>query len=170
MPLNLRRTSSLPAIRARAGSGTGRLWSKVHRLRSIGSSCQLLAFKQFVTPPREEPVCLFVTYKLQSAYVMEVRYYITKTGKDVVDEWIAGLADDRAEARIFARIERLSSRNFGDHKSLGGGLFELRIDVDPGYRVYCAMMGRTCVLLLCGGINASSRPTFGANVRTSTVT
>jgi putative component of toxin-antitoxin plasmid stabilization module len=36
---------------------------------------------------------------------MEVRYYITKTGKDVVDEWIAGLADDRAEARIFARIE-----------------------------------------------------------------
>ena len=82
---------------------------------------------------------------------MEVRYYITKTGKDVVDEWIAGLADDRAEARIFARIERLSSRNFGDHKSLGGGLFELRIDVDPGYRVYCAMMGRICVLLLCGG-------------------
>jgi putative addiction module killer protein len=82
---------------------------------------------------------------------MDVRYYITKTGKDVVDEWIAGLADDRTEARILARIERLSSGNFGDRKALGGGLFELRIDTGPGYRVYCAMIGRTCVLLLCGG-------------------
>jgi putative addiction module killer protein len=62
---------------------------------------------------------------------MDVRYYITKTGTDVVDEWVAGLADDRAEARIFARIERLSRGNFGDHKSLGGGLFELRIDTGP---------------------------------------
>ena len=82
---------------------------------------------------------------------MDVRYYITKTGTDVVDEWIAGLADDRAEAGIFARIERLSRGNFGDHKSLGGGLFELRIDTGPGYRIYCAMIGRTCVLLPCGG-------------------
>ena len=82
---------------------------------------------------------------------MEVRYYITKTGKDVVDQWIAGLADNRAEGRIFARIERLSSGNLGDHKSLGGGLFELRIDTGPRYRIYCAMICRTCVLLLCGG-------------------
>jgi putative addiction module killer protein len=83
--------------------------------------------------------------------VVDVRYYITKTGRDVVDEWIAGLADDRTEARILARIERLSSGNFGDRKSLGGGVFELRIDSGPGYRIYYAMIGRTCVLLLCGG-------------------
>src|SRR5271170_5345288 len=82
---------------------------------------------------------------------MEVRYYITKTGMDVLDEWIAELADDRAEARILARIERLSSGNLGDRKSLGGGLFELRIDTGPGYRLYYAMIGRTCVLLLCAG-------------------
>jgi putative addiction module killer protein len=82
---------------------------------------------------------------------MDVRYYITKTGTDVVDEWIGGLADNRTEARIFARLERLSSGNFGDHKSVGGGLFELRINTGPGYRIYYAMIGRTCVLLLCGG-------------------
>jgi putative addiction module killer protein len=82
---------------------------------------------------------------------MDVRYYITQTGKDVVDEWIARLADDRAEAKIFARIERLSSGNFGDCRSLGAGLFELRIDTGPGYRIYYATIGRTCVLLLCGG-------------------
>src|SRR5579863_5696825 len=89
---------------------------------------------------------------------MDVRYYITKAGRDVVDEWIAGLADDRAEARVLARIERLSSGNFGDRKSLGGGLFELRIDTGPGYRVYCAMIGRTCVLLLCGGDKRKQSP------------
>jgi putative addiction module killer protein len=82
---------------------------------------------------------------------MEILYYITKAGRDVVDDWIFGLADERTEARILARIERLSSGNFGDCKSLGGGLFELRIDTGPGYRVYYAMVGRTCVLLLCGG-------------------
>lgn len=82
---------------------------------------------------------------------MELVYYITKTGRDVVDDWIAGLADERTEARIFARIERLSRGNFGDRKSLGGGLFELRVDTGPGYRIYYAMIGRTCVLLLCGG-------------------
>jgi len=40
---------------------------------------------------------------------------------------------------------------FGDCKSLGGGLFELRINYGPGYRLYYAMIGLTCVLLLCGG-------------------
>lgn len=83
--------------------------------------------------------------------MIEIRYYVTSAGKDVVDEWIASLADDRTEARIFARIERLSGGNFGDYKSLGGGLFELRIHTGPGYRLYYAMIGRTCVLLLCGG-------------------
>jgi len=34
---------------------------------------------------------------------------------------------------------------------LRAGLFELRIDWGPCYRVYYAMTGRICVLLLCGG-------------------
>jgi len=41
--------------------------------------------------------------------------------------------------------------NFGDCKSLRLGLYELRIDWGPGYRVYYAMIGKDCVLLLCGG-------------------
>jgi len=49
------------------------------------------------------------------------------------------------------RIDRLSAGNFGDCKSLRGGLFELRIDWGPGYSVYYALDGETCVLLLCGG-------------------
>ena len=66
-------------------------------------------------------------------------------------EWLEDLADDRATAKIADRIDRLSRGNFGDRKALGRGLFELRIDWGPGYRVYYAMIGRTCVVLLCGG-------------------
>jgi len=41
--------------------------------------------------------------------------------------------------------------NFGDCKSLHKGLFELRIDWGLGYRIYYAMLGTSCVLLVCGG-------------------
>jgi putative addiction module killer protein len=83
--------------------------------------------------------------------VIELRRYQTRTGRDVFGEWLAGLNDNRTRARIIARTDRLQAGNFGDCKSLRGGLFELRIDWGPGYRVYYAMIGQTCVLLLCGG-------------------
>lgn len=82
---------------------------------------------------------------------MELRRYLTESGRDVFGEWLAGLRDVRTKAKIVARIDRLSAGNFGDCKALRGGLFELRIDWGPGYRVYYAMVGRACVLLLCGG-------------------
>ena len=66
-------------------------------------------------------------------------------------DWLARLADLQAKARILARIDRLAVGNFGDSKQLRGGISELRIDWGPGYRVYYALVGRTCVLLLCGG-------------------
>jgi putative addiction module killer protein len=83
--------------------------------------------------------------------VVEVRRYLTVAGRNVFSEWLAGLADAHAKARIADRIDRLAVGNPGDYKALSGGLFELRIDWGPGYRVYYAMIGRTCVLLLCGG-------------------
>ena len=64
---------------------------------------------------------------------------------------LARLADNQARARILARIDRLAVGNSGDSKLLRGGVSELRIDWGPGYRVYYAMIGKTCVLLLCGG-------------------
>lgn len=82
---------------------------------------------------------------------MEVLRYVSESGKDVVGDWLAGLADAQAKARIAARIARLAVGNFGDCKPVQGGVSELRIDWGPGYRVYFAMAGRQCVLLLCGG-------------------
>src|SRR3972149_451534 len=83
--------------------------------------------------------------------MFEVRRYRTTAGDEPVTEWLSALNDAQARARINARIARLSAGNFGDCKPLRGGVWELRIDWGPGYRVYYAMLERTCVLLLCGG-------------------
>jgi putative addiction module killer protein len=82
---------------------------------------------------------------------MEVLRYLTAEGKDVFGEWLVNLHDARAKARIAVRIARLTVGNFGDCKPVGDGVSELRIDYGPGYRVYFGMVGRVCVLLLCGG-------------------
>ena len=82
---------------------------------------------------------------------IEIRHYVSRAGKDVFDDWLSQLADARAQAKIASRINRLAAGNFGDCRPLRQGVSELRIDWGPGYRVYYAMLGRVCVLLLCGG-------------------
>jgi putative addiction module killer protein len=66
-------------------------------------------------------------------------------------DWIKGLNDKVSQSIINARIRRLSAGNFGDTKSVGGNVFELRIDFGPGFRVYFTRRKRTVVILLCGG-------------------
>ena len=83
--------------------------------------------------------------------LIEIRHYVNRSGRDVFDDWLTRLDDARAQAKIASRINRLAAGNFGDCKSLRQGLFELRIDWGPSYRVYYAMIGRECVLLFCGG-------------------
>jgi putative addiction module killer protein len=90
--------------------------------------------------------------------MVEIRHYVTRSGIDVLAEWLAELADDHARARIADRIDRLAEGNFGDRKSLGGGLGELRIGWGPGYRVYYSMIGRACVVLLCAGDKRRQAP------------
>jgi putative addiction module killer protein len=67
------------------------------------------------------------------------------------EHWIAKLRDLRAQLRIRARIERLSSGNPGDIKPVGAGVAELRVDYGPGYRVYILQRGEVLIVLLCGG-------------------
>ena len=83
--------------------------------------------------------------------MIEVRRYVSRSGRDLFDDWLSALADRRTQAKIASRVNRLAAGNFGDSKSLGRGLWELRVDWGPGYRVYYAMIGTACVLLLCGG-------------------
>ena len=72
-----------------------------------------------------------------------------------VSEWIAHL-DVSPRARIVTRIRRIQTTgNFGDHKYVDGGVWELRIDFGPGYRLYFAKRGESVILLLVAGDKSS---------------
>ncbi|MBA7586579.1 hypothetical protein ES708_28581 [subsurface metagenome] len=60
---------------------------------------------------------------------------------EMFTQWLDGLLDIRARARILVRIDRLAAGNPGDVKAVGEGVSELRIDYGPGYRVYYTMQG-----------------------------
>ena len=63
------------------------------------------------------------------------------------------VGDERqaGRARILVRIDRLADGNAGKYRSLGGGIFELKINFRPGYRVYYVNRGGVLIVLLCGG-------------------
>ena len=83
--------------------------------------------------------------------MFEIRRYRTAAGVEPLTEWLSGLRDRQARARILVRLERVAVGNFGDCKFLRDGVSELRIDWGPGYRVYYRRDGRTLIVLLCGG-------------------
>ncbi len=74
--------------------------------------------------------------------------------------WIRGLRDRVAVARINARLRNVSLGNVGDARSVGDGLFELRVHHGPGYRIYFLREG-SAVVLLCGGDKGSQNRDIG---------
>jgi putative addiction module killer protein len=81
----------------------------------------------------------------------EVAHYLNEAGKDLYQEWLDRLKDRTAKARITMRINRMAIGAFGDCKPISDGVWELRVDHGPGYRVYYAQAGKQLVLLLLGG-------------------
>lgn len=72
-------------------------------------------------------------------------------------QWLSGLADRAARKRISNRITRLEVGLFGDTKSVGDGILELRVHHGPGYRLYLVRRSFVVVILLCGGTKGSQR-------------
>jgi putative addiction module killer protein len=70
-------------------------------------------------------------------------------------EWLSHLADQKAKARILARLTAAALGNFGDCEPVGEGVSEMRIHVGPGYRVYYVRTGSAIYILLAGGTKAS---------------
>jgi putative addiction module killer protein len=70
---------------------------------------------------------------------------------DVFVDWLDGLKDIRARARVLVRIERLAAGNPGDVKPVSESISELRISYGPGYRVYFKKRGKELIILLAGG-------------------
>jgi putative addiction module killer protein len=86
----------------------------------------------------------------------EIRIYEDEEGRAPFSEWM-----DRQDAplygRVMARLERVELGNLGDHRGVGDGVFELKIDFGPGYRVYFGLDGSELVVLLIGGTKKTQR-------------
>ncbi len=82
----------------------------------------------------------------------QIEHYLSAgEHKDLYIDWLQRLRDRQAKVAVVRRVTRVELGSFGDHKFCRDGVWELRIDVGPGYRVYYAMAGHRVVLLLCGG-------------------
>ncbi len=81
----------------------------------------------------------------------EIRRYTTEEGKVPFTDWLDSLRDRNVRVRIKSRLDRVEEGNLGDFKSVGEGVFELRINYGPGYRVYFGQVGFTIVVILIAG-------------------
>ena len=85
-------------------------------------------------------------------------FSIQKT--DIFDKWLTKLRDLKGKAKILTRLKRAELGNLGDHKALGDGLFEMRVDSGPGYRVYFMKVKNRIIILISGG----SKSTQGKDI------
>ena len=82
-------------------------------------------------------------------------HYRTATGAAPHTEYVNSLKDRAGASKIRARVTRARLGNLGDHRGVGEGVVELRIDFGPGYRVYVGLHGETAIILLCAGDKSS---------------
>ena len=85
----------------------------------------------------------------------KVKVFRAQDGRRPFLDWLNSLRDRRAKQKIQVRLDRLSLGNLGDHRSVGEGVTELRLDYGPGYRIYVGQDGSSIVILLVGGDKSS---------------
>jgi len=85
----------------------------------------------------------------------EIKKLELQNGLVPFDEWFDSLRDRKMQTAVDARLARVRAGNFGDHKSVGSGVFELRIVLGPGLRVYYGLHGKEVVVLVGGGDKSS---------------
>ncbi len=92
---------------------------------------------------------------MRDVHPREIQVYRMPDGRQPFTEWLESIRDTNTQDRMQARLDRLEEGNFGDYKSVGEGVFELRFHFGSGYRIYFAQVGNIVVLLLCGGDKSS---------------
>jgi putative addiction module killer protein len=92
---------------------------------------------------------------MRDVHPREIRIYQTLNGREPFAEWLESIQDRRTQRKIRARLEQLKFGNFGDHRLISEGVFELRFHFRSGYRIYLGRVSTTAVLLLCGGDKSS---------------
>jgi len=91
----------------------------------------------------------------------EIKKLELQNGLVPFDEWFDSLSDRRMQVAVDARLTRIRAGNFGDCKSVGGGVYELRINFGPGLRVYYGLRGQKIVILIGGGDKRSQPVDIG---------
>ena len=86
----------------------------------------------------------------------ELLVFRDRSGRSPYQEWLASL-DAKTRERVLSRMGRLKWGQFGDFKSLDGGLYELRLFFGPGYRVYFGEHRGKMILLLTGGDKSTQK-------------
>ena len=123
---------------------------------SLGASSDdfLNVWQVKILHPEPEPVTKNTVILYPCRY--NHMYFIEKTFE--FDKWLKNLKDVKAKARILFRIQKIENDDhFGDCKSIGGGIRELRIDFAKGYRVYFGEKDGKIIILLVGGDKSSQR-------------
>lgn len=83
--------------------------------------------------------------------------YKTADGHEPYSEFVDLLKDRQGAVRIKVRVKRAQMGNLGDHRSVGEGVIELRVDTGPGYRIYLGLDGTTLMVLLGAGDKSSQK-------------
>lgn len=81
----------------------------------------------------------------------ELFIYETSEHEFPFEIWLNDVRDLKTQAIIRAKLDRLRLGLFGNTKSVSSGVFELKVDYGPGYRIYFGLAGQLVILLLWGG-------------------
>lgn len=100
---------------------------------------------------------------MTEAEPIQVLHYLTTDGRIPYESWLDTVTDPIGYSAIQARTDRLERGLFGDSKFVGDGVWELRVDTGPGYRLYYARAGKLVVILLCCG----SKRTQATDIKTA---
>ena len=92
---------------------------------------------------------------MDTPHIRVLEIYQDKNGREPFTQWLESIKDRKTRNRIVSRLDRLEVGHFGESKSVGDGVFELRFHFGSGYRIYFGEVDNTIVLLLCGGDNVS---------------
>jgi putative addiction module killer protein len=81
---------------------------------------------------------------------VDVREHLTAEGESPFGPWFADL-NPQAAAKVTIALIRIGQDNLTNVKGVGAGVFEYKLDFEPGYRLYFGKDGQTIVILLAGG-------------------
>lgn len=90
---------------------------------------------------------------------IDIREFLDASGRSPFGRWFEGL-NAAAAARVTVALTRLGQGNFSNVQGVGAGVYELKVDFGPGYRIYFGKDGERIVILLGG----SSKKRQGAAI------